>query len=71
MHVEMAVVVDQLSDNPSRSTTARIMEKPIEYLISFAEEQGVELEEVIYILQDRCSTRRKKKEKSKGFHSKR
>ena len=38
----------RLIDNPSRNTTAKIMEKPIEYLLGFAELQGVQLNWAMY-----------------------
>ena len=49
----------RLCDNPSRNTTAQIMEKPIQYLIDFAADQRVPLDEVIDILNEHCCKKKK------------
>lgn len=50
----------RLSDNPSRSTTERIMAKPVDYLVNFAKEQGIPLDDVIDILNERCPNKKRK-----------
>lgn len=49
----------RLCDNPSRNTTAQIMEKPIQYLIDFAADQRIPLDEVIDILNEHCCKKKK------------
>ena len=50
----------RLSDNPSRNTKAKLMEEPLNYIVNFAEEQGVPLEDVITLLNERCASKKKK-----------
>ena len=50
----------RLSDNPSRNTKAKLVEEPLNYIVNFAEEQGVPLEEVINLLNERCESKKKK-----------
>ena len=50
----------RLSDNPSRNTKVKLMEEPINYVLNFAEEQGVPLEDVITLLNERFVSKKKK-----------
>ena len=44
----------KLSDNPKERTTKKILKPKIEELISFADEQGVGLEELIELISQKC-----------------
>ena len=47
-----------LADNPVRRTVRQIMKPKIDDLIEFAEEQGVAFEDVVELLEQRCSKRK-------------